>query len=62
MKCPTCGKGSNVFKCDHCGDVRCNNSGQGGCNNSTGPFKIGGRGASLNIQCKVCKKGKYRKL
>ncbi len=61
MNCPTCGKGTNVVKCNSCGDIRCNNSGPGGCAASSGPFGSG-KGGSAKMTCKACKKGKYEKL
>jgi len=56
MKCPTCGKGSIVCKCENCGDVRCN---MASCPGSTGGSKV----AAVNKgRCKACKKGVYRKI
>ena len=57
MKCPSCGTlSANVYKCDHCGDVRC---GFSCCHGSMGGQK---GGAGLVITCRVCKKEKYKKL
>lgn len=62
-KCPRCGTNATVFyKCDFCGDMRCNST----ANNSRGEFgcataKGGGRVQAGTI-CKVCKKGKYQKM
>jgi len=56
MKCPTCGKGSIVCKCENCGDVRCN---MAACPGSMGGSKV----AAVNKgRCKACKKGVYRKI
>lgn len=56
MKCPACGKGYSVYKCNNCGDARCN---MGGC-----PGTMGGTPGSTgpNFTCKVCRKGKYIKI
>tara|TARA_B100000315_G_scaffold228094_1_gene236493 strand:- start:225 stop:401 length:177 start_codon:yes stop_codon:yes gene_type:complete len=57
MKCPSCNKGAGtVYKCDVCGEVRCSS---GSCKGTMG----GGQGSGgLNLFCKACKKGKYRKI
>jgi len=61
-KCPVCGFVSQLFKCDTCGNVRCNNSsGDGRGNDGCGTTKRGG-GAYEGGQCQVCKKGKYKKF
>jgi hypothetical protein len=56
MKCPACGSGGTVYKCNNCGDVRCS---VGGCSGSMGGSK---GGASTGGQCKACKKGKYVRI
>jgi hypothetical protein len=61
MKCPGCGETrgiSQLYRCDHCGDVRCNAS--GGCHGTMGGPKAGYGGAGAT--CKACRKGKYRKI
>lgn len=65
-KCPRCGfSASNLYKCDNCGDVRCNGGttkgDTGACGTSKGPS---GRAepAVPNGVCRVCKKGKYRRI
>lgn len=55
MKCPACGKGTMVYKCDNCGDVRCSYS----CPGTMGGSKSS---AGLNLNCRACKKGKYKKI
>lgn len=56
MKCPACGKGTTVVKCDKCGDVRCS---LGGCPGTMGGPKTHGH---PNSTCHACKKGKYIKI
>ncbi len=56
-KCPACGRAtSHVFRCDHCGDIRCSLARCPGTN--------GGRIATpgQNSPCKACNKGKYKRL
>lgn len=61
MKCPVCGKTvSHLFKCDRCGDVRCNHS--AGCNSPKGPFGKSGQGAVRGKICRVCRKGRYQPI
>lgn len=57
-KCPKCGTTANtVFKCDACGDVRCDaQSGDKRC------AKVYGGSVMAGWPCKACKKGKYKKL
>ena len=64
--CPRCGfHVSRLYKCDKCGDVRCNGNttrgASGACGTSKGP---GGRAepAVPNGLCRVCRKGKYRAI
>lgn len=57
-KCPACGGNSTVYKCDNCGDVRC---GLPLCSGTMGGPK-GGTGGGEGRTCKVCKKGKYKKI
>ena len=66
IQCPKCGmKVSNLYRCDFCGDVRCDSSvssgTNGGCNSSKSPY---GRpqGAANGRTCFACKKGKYQKI
>jgi hypothetical protein len=67
MNCPKCGiPGAYVFKCDHCGEVRCSSGTQtskaNGCGSNKGPFGKSGQGAVNNQPCKACGKGKYKPL
>ncbi len=55
MKCPACGKGNTVFKCQKCGEVRCSNS---AC---TGTMSGKKGHASTAKPCYSCK-GKYEKI
>ena len=66
--CPRCGFSTGkLFKCDKCGDVRCNggttrgDGSAGACGSSHAP---GGRPqpAGNNKTCYVCKKGKYHQI
>jgi hypothetical protein len=56
MKCPACGCGSLVYKCNNCGDVRC---GFTPCPGTMGGLK--GAAISGGV-CKVCHKGRYVKI
>lgn len=64
--CPRCGMSTGaIYKCDNCGDVRCNGNtirgNQGACATSKAP---GGKPepASPNRICRVCRKGRYHKI
>lgn len=66
VKCPACGfTVGELYKCDHCGDVRCGSSlssgPKGSCGSNKSPY---GRSeaAHKNGQCHVCHKGKYQKV
>jgi hypothetical protein len=66
IKCPNCQQNvTTVFKCDFCGDLRCNatfsNGDKGTCGSSKSPFGKP-QGAADAKTCYVCKKGKYKKL
>jgi hypothetical protein len=56
MKCPACGKGTVVFKCNQCGDIRC---ALGNCPGTVGNQK---GLAQKGLTCKACKKGRYEKM
>lgn len=62
--CPRCGFHSVLFRCNVCGDVRCNGNttlkDRGACGTSKAPEP--GRAAGQGKRCWVCKKGKYVKL
>ena len=47
MKCPSCGENHTVYKCEKCGDVRCQGS---RCKKPT---------PSSGSLCQACKKGKF---
>lgn len=58
MKCPACGRNAGVvYKCDNCGETRCNLGGCGGTSKA-----VPTHGASLGQKCWSCKKGKYKKI
>ena len=65
--CPTCGFPGTIYKCDVCGDVRCNGhtvsaGGQrGACGTTKSPFGTA-KPAVPNGRCQVCRTGKYRKI
>ena len=57
MICPNCGKpGRVVYQCSACSEIRCSSP------KCPGTAKIKTVAAANNVTCKVCKKGKYRKL
>ncbi|MBS4068976.1 MAG: hypothetical protein KGZ62_10265 [Sulfurimonas sp.] len=56
MKCPACGRGPIVHKCDKCGDIRCTD---GSCIGTIGGKK---GSASKGSICNACKKGHYEKI
>ncbi|MBK8396280.1 MAG: hypothetical protein IPL26_13730 [Leptospiraceae bacterium] len=64
MKCPRCGFDGKVYKCNACGDVRCDSNSflakSAACASSKGP--TGGNGAQNGGSCKACGKGKYVKI
>lgn len=57
--CPRCANRASLYRCDHCGDVRCDSAtstrGKEGC-------AVRGQAAHPNFTCLVCKKGKYKSL
>lgn len=65
--CPACGFPGTLYKCDVCGDVRCNGhtvsaGGQrGACGTTKSPFGTA-KPAVPNGRCHVCRKGKYRRI
>jgi len=56
MKCPACGKATNVYKCNNCGEVRC---GYPSCSGTSGGKK---GSANTSRYCHSCRKGKYTKI
>ena len=59
-KCPKCGAVAQLFKCDACGDVRCDSmSSQAGEKRCS---KVYGGNVMTGLPCKACKKGKYKKI
>lgn len=57
MKCPVCGgKPARIYKCNHCGEVRC---GQDSCKGNKGAL---GGWASAGTMCRNCGDGRYEVL
>jgi hypothetical protein len=56
MLCPACTGSATIYRCDRCGDIRCQTT---GC-----PGTVGGKkqAASPNIPCHACGKGRYKRL
>lgn len=60
--CPRCGLFAPVlYRCDKCGDIRCNTATKGSCGSPSGPGRKS-EPVTINGLCKICRKGRYRKI
>lgn len=55
-KCPACHQGTHIYKCERCGELRCDAS------TCPGTFQSKKGNASPNRKCLSCGKGNYERI